>query len=313
MKHRHIVKLHGTYRHGDVFTHLFEPAADHDLRSCLELAEFYHIQKNKLPSDINFMKRSFGCLANALACVHAAGHDHGDIRPENILVHHQRFYLSNFSLTFISDIGTTRSGRGNQPLHRFMGLFSRFPFGRRGESQTLGGTERQQSQQVTISLSQGFPAYPTDKQQPGPYQPPEWQPTSVGQPTADIFALGCVFREINTVLCGRRVRDFEDFRANDEGEVAYDRTLTKTLGWLSTMENKEQENQETFKNVIRSMMETDASKRPKAENVALIMRECKGCSGLVFSGDCKLLYLRLNESPSMLHVCISSKGLRTWR
>ena len=42
---------------------------------------------------------------------------------------------------------------------------------------------------------------------------------SVGQRTANIFALGCVFIEIYTVLCGRRVLDFEISPADNEGKL----------------------------------------------------------------------------------------------
>lgn len=52
------------------------------------------------------------------------------------------------------------------------------------------------------------------------------------------------------------------------------------------MKNNEHENLERFQGVIQSMIETDASKRPSALDVARNMRECKTSSGLVFSGDC---------------------------
>ena len=153
VQHRHIVKLHGTYRQGDVFTLLFDPAANHDLRSYLELVERHSIQKSKLPIDIlEFMTRSFGCLANALACVHAAGYDHGDIRPENILVHDKRIYLSKFSFGLKLDTGTSDRGPSYPELHRFIDLFGKLSLGRWGESQTPASTERQQRQQVIHSL-----------------------------------------------------------------------------------------------------------------------------------------------------------------
>ena len=87
------------------------------------------------------------------------------------------------------------------------------------------------------------------------------------------------------MLCGRRVRDFAEFRANDKGEVAYGRTLPKTLEWLSQLENEEHEDQEKLKGVIRSMIGIE-SKRPKAVDVAKIMSECKTSDGLSFIGDC---------------------------
>lgn len=92
--HRHMISLFRTYRQGNVLTILYEPASQYDLRSYLELAEV-------CPQDTDFLVRSFGCLANAVARLHKEGFDHGDIRRENILVHVQeerpRIKLTKFS------------------------------------------------------------------------------------------------------------------------------------------------------------------------------------------------------------------------
>ena len=144
VKHRHIVTLHSTYRHGDLLTLLFEPAADYDLRSYLELCGNQNLE---------FMTRSFGCLANALACVHKFGYDHGDIRPENILVHNNRIYLSKFSFGLKSDIGTKDSRPSNQQPYRFKDLFGKLSLRRQGESQAPIMKGRQQRQQVRTSCS----------------------------------------------------------------------------------------------------------------------------------------------------------------
>lgn len=158
VKHRHIVTLHGTYRHGDLFTLLFKPAADHDLRSYLELTELYMIRKRKNSVDLDFLRRSFGCLANAVACVHKATYDHGDIRPENILVHDNRIYLSKFSFGLKQNIRTNDSGPSNQQLYRVMDLFGRLSLRSTStaESQAQVVTGRQQRQQVRMSCSSCF-------------------------------------------------------------------------------------------------------------------------------------------------------------
>ena len=157
VKHRNIVTLHGTYCHGDQLTLLFEPAADHDLRSYLELTELYSNRGKELFVDLDFMTRSFGCLANALACVHEAGYDHGDIRPENILVHEGKIYLSKFSFGLKWDIGTNDSQPSNQQPYRFKDLFGKLSLRSLGEGQTPAVTGRQQRQQVKISCSSHFP------------------------------------------------------------------------------------------------------------------------------------------------------------
>ena len=144
VKHRHIVTLHGTYRHGGVATLLFEPAADLDLRTYLELATV----------NLDFMRRSFGCLANALACIHGAGYDHGDIRPENILVNGDRIYLSKFSF----GLATTKDRReSNQYLYRVKDKFGRLSLGGSEDVEASASTERQQRKEVRTSCSARIP------------------------------------------------------------------------------------------------------------------------------------------------------------
>ena len=145
VKHRHIVTLRGTYQQGNIYTLLFEPAADHDLRSCLELAELDKVQSREF-IDATFLTRSFGCMANALACVHAAGYDHGDIRPENILVHESRIFLSKFSLGLKSDASVKENEANSQQDHRFIDLLGKLTLRGGGESSTVvGGRDREGS------------------------------------------------------------------------------------------------------------------------------------------------------------------------
>lgn len=95
--HRHVVKLYSTYRQGNTYGLLYEPAAKYDLRSFMELIEIKRLQGHDVSADILLLTRSLGCMASALDCVHDAGYDHGDLRPENILVHEKNILLSKFS------------------------------------------------------------------------------------------------------------------------------------------------------------------------------------------------------------------------
>ena len=122
--HRHIVKLNNTYLHGDVLTLLFDLAANHDLRSYLELVELKYQRNEPLMKDAGCLTRSFGCLSNALACLHGSGYDHNDIRPENILVHDvghaSRIFLSKFSFGIRSEGGTGADGTNSSQVWRFI-------------------------------------------------------------------------------------------------------------------------------------------------------------------------------------------------
>ena len=122
VKHRHIVALCSTYQHPDMMTLHFEPAAEYDLRSYLELVELHLMRSrvsrvNPVPLvKLELLIESFGCLSGALAAIHAAGYDHGDIRPENILIHDKRIFISkiSFGLKYAS------YARGTNGILRFI-------------------------------------------------------------------------------------------------------------------------------------------------------------------------------------------------
>ena len=159
--HRHIVKLHDTYLHGNIHTLLFEPAADHDLRSYLELAELKYQRKQPLTKDYDFLTRSFGCLANALACLHNLGYDHNDIRPENILVHdlthESRIFLSKFSFGLRSEGGTSASGANpSQPWRSIDILTGKLRLRRRAQNEPIPKSKSQKKPMVCIIMFYPF-------------------------------------------------------------------------------------------------------------------------------------------------------------
>ena len=140
VKHRHIVELCSTYYQDDMMTLHFEPAADFDLRSYLELFELRLKRSRDNPEkpgplvELELLTESFGCLSGALSTIHAAGYDHGDIRPENILIHDKRIFISKFSfglkhgssakastglMRFFNNFGSMDlENHGSQPLRK---------------------------------------------------------------------------------------------------------------------------------------------------------------------------------------------------
>jgi serine/threonine protein kinase len=87
--------------------------------------------------------------------------------------------------------------------------------------------------------------------------------------SADIFSLGCVFAEMTTVIHGRKIEDFHDFRSEpdpDEPErltICYYATAHRLRDWFATGIDEEVA---TYL-LISSMMSNDRKSRPKAEGV----------------------------------------------
>jgi hypothetical protein len=68
------------------------------------------------------------------------------------------------------------------------------------------------------------------------YCAPEVWDLDVHGRAADIFSLGCVFMEMLTVLCGRDLDDFADFRSQGlEGEGAYHESIERVSEWAETL------------------------------------------------------------------------------
>lgn len=161
--HRHIVKLCSTYQHPGLMTLHFEPAAEFDLRSYLELFELRLMRSRHSPEYLELLEglelltESFGCLSGALAAIHAAGYDHGDIRPENILIHGNRIFISKFSF----GLKHGSPAKGNSKLLRITNVFGFLdvenhesqPAPRR-ESPTPSPDEVRNPSQVDLSIYQ---------------------------------------------------------------------------------------------------------------------------------------------------------------
>lgn len=143
-KHRHIVKLISTYRHPDMLTLHFEPAAKYDLRTFLELTELRmkklrmkqsvdplkHMELQKM---LELLRESFGCLSGALAAVHQTQYDHGELRPANILVDNNRIFLAKFSVG-LKFRGSSATSLGK--LFRFIDPFGYTNLDRHGSRST---------------------------------------------------------------------------------------------------------------------------------------------------------------------------------
>ncbi len=137
VKHRHIVVLRSTYEHLNIMTLHFVPAADFDLRSFLELIELRvmrnrgHSKDFQLQKDLELLTEGFGCLSGALADIHKNGYDHGEIRPENILVHDNRIFISKISFGLKCG-GSAKGSSSDSFLQRFVNAVGALDLGSRG-------------------------------------------------------------------------------------------------------------------------------------------------------------------------------------
>ena len=82
------------------------------------------------------------------------------------------------------------------------------------------------------------------------------------------------------MISGRRLQEFEKFRADKSGNCAYRNTLPKTFEWLSGLDVCDRyETKERFQSILRRMIDEDPRKRPEARDVWNALRQCKSFDG----------------------------------
>jgi serine/threonine protein kinase len=91
LRHRHIVKLVGSYTDLKYIGLIMSPIAEIDLTTYLQHAG---------TSKYGKLRTFFGCLAKALEFLHQQNICHKDIKPGNILVHQGNILLADFGLSF---------------------------------------------------------------------------------------------------------------------------------------------------------------------------------------------------------------------
>ena len=86
-KHKHLVRIIGSYTDSSSFAFLMQPVADSNLKSYLD-----NIDATHFPA----LRSFFGCLANAIAYLHSKKIHHMDIKLENFLVKRGEIFVADF-------------------------------------------------------------------------------------------------------------------------------------------------------------------------------------------------------------------------
>lgn len=89
LKYAHLVRLVSSYTDPQYIGLLMEPVADCDLKHFLN-------QTPLPPGCFSLLRRSFGCLASAVKCLHESKCRHKDLKPGDILVKEDNLLITDF-------------------------------------------------------------------------------------------------------------------------------------------------------------------------------------------------------------------------
>jgi serine/threonine protein kinase len=143
-------------------------------------------------SEREHMRKWEICLASALKYLHGSGLVHGDIKPQNILI--------SFDMRiYLADFGSSRA----RYLEAGAGMEAKRP---------SALTPKYSAPEMFYYQSIGY----------------NWQMGAA----ADVFSLGCVWAEIETVYTGLSIQVFETFRSGGSAYTSFQANLPMTYAWL---------------------------------------------------------------------------------
>jgi serine/threonine protein kinase len=242
LKHRHVVKLVGSYTQQLCLGLLLWPVARCDLAFVLEFMEMEGLYVHSSDQESGFLEKlaehdldmeglrdiagiqneriwsSFGCLTRAMAYLHENNVRHKDIKPSNILLSRDGIWITDFGSAkdFTADLTSTSESRER-------------------------GTLR--------------------------YCAPEVSSYEKSGRSADIFSLGCVFLEMLIVLSlNHTLEDIDKLRPLKNR--SYEANLNYRDKWLALVVLTDTKTQHLL-NEIKQMLNHDRAMRPTAKELAL--------------------------------------------
>ena len=262
LRHQHIVRYCGSFSTRDGFAIVMQPSAVATLADLFKSPEAIVPQlglvQHFLPDALTL---SMSCLASAVDHLHMMSISHNDIKPRNVLLLPEVSSTQNGWQIFLADFGISEPYHVNAKETRCQ-----------ADGKAAAGTPRYHAPEVQCRSGSETIGWSGHK--------------------ADIWSLGCIFAEVLTfALKGKSgLQSFESFRATNEGNTAYYKSLNSTQEWLNYLEQlpdcqESQNHTQAIIDLTRIMLDKNPQNRPTARGIwsKLPKRSC--CSGFSVDGE----------------------------
>jgi serine/threonine protein kinase len=257
LSHRHIIRLMGTYTHGQFLGLLLWPVATCDLASFLEDVDWLQkrvqsgewmplrfadwteqteerearLQALGIPVEyvtttlardlaVAFLRRTIGCMSSAVAYLHQSDIKHKDLKPSNIVLSKDGLWLTDFGTA--TDFSVLSSS-------------------------------------VTDNGERGTPKYFA----------PEVAGFEPSGRAADIFSMGCIFFEIMILCIGYTLELSTEIRYKND--KSFQSNLDRVKAWLLDQDRAEPDDKTIIDHytlrLVGLIMEAEADRRPTADMV----------------------------------------------
>jgi serine/threonine protein kinase len=237
--HAHVIRLVGTYTQGRRFNMLLYPVARFNLAEFLDdFADSKNSERKLLREPLSggtFSREDLStsslCLLSALRYVHSHGIKHMDIKPQNILIS----WPTPSTIAEVFEYKMFLCDFGISHIFEDEGISQ--------TSEYFGRTPKYAAPEVALDQSHSR--------------------------AADVFSLGCVLAEINTVVSDRQLEDFARYRHGGAGlslvqpngrapSKPYNETIELSQEWILQLWDMK-----VTKQTIAAMLNKEPARRPR--------------------------------------------------